>query len=148
MMYQRLAMAAFRSPTDAEHYSDRRADHLICQQEEYACHGGKQKHHGGGNGGLPPTRPCDLRSLLAHFLQKLEWTDLCHCFNSRFCVLSPFRTQLAREFKSPQRRSSGCRNSYRPARAQSLADETARGPILGDTNAAEVRIRAAGIDVY
>src|SRR6266851_8858536 len=106
MIYQRLAMKAFRSTANTEHQSHRHADHLIRQQEEYACKSGKHEHHGGGDRGLAPARPSDLGRLLAHFLQELERTDFCHCFNST-CVLilmvsipdASFRIRI--ESKSP-----------------------------------------------
>src|SRR6202040_4232089 len=82
MMYQRLAMEAFRSTADTEHQRHRHANPLIRQQEEQARHGSEREHHDGRDGGLASARPRYLGHFLAYFLQKLERADFCHRIDS------------------------------------------------------------------
>src|SRR4051795_9881864 len=74
-MYQRMLMicsSARLSLVDAEQEGDDDTDHLVREEEEHRGERDHHEHHDGGDRGLAPRRPGDLRGLAAHFLQEFE----------------------------------------------------------------------------
>ena len=116
---------ANRLGADAEQETDAVPHDLIGDQEENRGDEDHHEHHHGGDGRLLARRPGDLLRLGPHFLQELEWVELCHV---QQLVLGSLK------------RVRGTLNKYSPPAFQ---EETNLGPFWG-TFAAEVRHRAAG----
>src|SRR5688572_12080833 len=99
MMYQCLsAIAPAPSAADAEHEGHDKTHDEVGNEEEHRCDGHHDENHGGGDRGFTPRRPGDLLALGAHFLQKLERTDLCHSSPAavRVCGNNPSNEQIFR----------------------------------------------------
>src|ERR1700730_17830205 len=69
---------ANRLGADAEQKTDAVPHDLIGDQEENRGDDDHHEHHHGGDGRLLARRPGDLLRLGPHFLQELEWVELCH----------------------------------------------------------------------